>query len=152
MIISNITRKILGNTKNQTQGCWVRSKYTTSVLCSPPGRAFEPLHSLSVHSQWLIIDTFTWNPRVWLFHSDKKCYDFPLSLLFPSPGWVERKYILSLFIRTALWALSPLEIPWYPSSGPHLSQGYSVSYREVVRFVKIEGLRGVNLNLACISM
>ena len=29
-------KKILGNTKNQTWGCWMRSKYATSVLCSPP--------------------------------------------------------------------------------------------------------------------
>ena len=27
--------KILGNLENQTQGCWVRIKYATSVLCSP---------------------------------------------------------------------------------------------------------------------
>ena len=28
-------RKILGNSENQTRGCWVRSKYATTVLCSP---------------------------------------------------------------------------------------------------------------------
>ena len=26
----------LGNSGNQTRGCWVRSKYATSVLCMPP--------------------------------------------------------------------------------------------------------------------
>ena len=34
---SNIRKKILGSTKNQTRGCWVWSKYATSVLSSPPG-------------------------------------------------------------------------------------------------------------------
>ena len=37
--LSNIdhfsTEIFLGNAGNQTQGCWVRSKYATSVLCSP---------------------------------------------------------------------------------------------------------------------
>ena len=34
--ISNIKKKIIGNAKNQTQGCWVRSKYVTCVLSSTP--------------------------------------------------------------------------------------------------------------------
>ena len=29
-----------GNARNQTQGCWVRSKNSTSVLCSPPSITF----------------------------------------------------------------------------------------------------------------
>ena len=33
---SIIKRKILGNTENQTQGCWVRRKYATFVLCTSP--------------------------------------------------------------------------------------------------------------------
>ena len=32
--LSNIKRKILGNAKNQTRCCWVRSKFATSALCS----------------------------------------------------------------------------------------------------------------------
>ena len=34
--LSNIKRKILGKAENQTWGCWVRSKYATSVLSAPP--------------------------------------------------------------------------------------------------------------------
>ena len=33
--LSNIKRKILENAENRTGGCWVRSEYATSVLCSP---------------------------------------------------------------------------------------------------------------------
>ena len=32
--LSNIKIKIIGNAENQTRGCWVRSRYATSVLCS----------------------------------------------------------------------------------------------------------------------
>ena len=28
------------NAKNQTQGCWVRTKYATSVLCSPHSKLY----------------------------------------------------------------------------------------------------------------
>ena len=31
--LSNIKKKILENAENRTRGCWVRSKYATSVLC-----------------------------------------------------------------------------------------------------------------------
>ena len=33
--ISNIKRNILGDTENRTRGCWERSRYATTVLCSP---------------------------------------------------------------------------------------------------------------------
>ena len=42
--VSNIKRKFVGNAENQTRGCWVRSKYATSVL-------YNPLHLTEVQHQ-----------------------------------------------------------------------------------------------------
>ena len=40
--LGNIKRKILGKAENGTRGCWVRSKYATSVLSSLPPLSMWP--------------------------------------------------------------------------------------------------------------
>ena len=47
--INNIKRKKNWNAKNKTQGCWVRIKYATSVLCSPVCAQFTFLGSKDFH-------------------------------------------------------------------------------------------------------
>ena len=57
--LSNIKRKVLWNAENQTWGCWVRSKYATSVLLSslPPPHALLFTRRISASGlRYLFVD------------------------------------------------------------------------------------------------
>ena len=115
---SNGKRKMLGNTENQTWGCCVRSKYATSLLCSPPPpcppyRSFFILASISFWNcaSIFMLSTFFAKiaPSVFIFHrifKKSKGHTKPFLLLFillKSNSAQSYFYDYVVFVHQANW-------------------------------------------------